>query len=51
VSRALDILHREADDAMGQIGIASLDDLTPETLVSISRVAFPGGRRAGDPGR
>lgn len=51
VSRALDILHREADDAMGQIGVASLDDLTPETLVSISRVAFPGGRRAGDPGR
>jgi (S)-mandelate dehydrogenase len=47
VSRALDILHTEAIDDMGQLGIPSRADLTPEMLVSISRVAYPGGRRAG----
>ena len=47
VSRALDILHEEAIDDMGQLGVPSRADLTPELLVSISRVAFPGGRRLG----
>jgi (S)-mandelate dehydrogenase len=47
VLRALDILHDEAHDDMGQMGVASLDDLTPEMMVSISTVAYPGGRRLG----
>ena len=48
VSRALDILHEEAIDDMGQLGVPSRADLTPEMLVSISRVAYPGGRRVSE---
>jgi len=47
VSHALAILHDEAIDDMGQLGVPSRNDLTREMLVSISRVAFPGGRRTG----
>ncbi|HET8611591.1 MAG TPA: alpha-hydroxy acid oxidase [Sphingomonas sp.] len=47
VERALAILHDEAWRDMGQMGVATLDDLGPELLVSISRVAHPGGLRAG----
>lgn len=47
VAKALDILHKEATDDMGQMGVASRDELTPELLVSISRVAHPGGSPAG----
>jgi len=47
VEKALDILHMEATDDMGQMGAATRDDLTPELLVSISRVAHPGGEPAG----
>lgn len=43
--RALEILHDEARDDMGQMGCARISDLTPEMIASISRVAFPGGRR------
>lgn len=32
VERALDILMKEADDAMGLLGVASLDELTPDLL-------------------
>ena len=46
VARALEILHDEALDDMGQMGVARLADLTPEMMVSTSRVAHPGGRRA-----
>ncbi|MBY8829680.1 alpha-hydroxy acid oxidase [Hephaestia mangrovi] len=44
-ARALEILHDEATNDMGQMGVARLSDLTPEMMVSISRVAYPGGRR------
>ena len=47
VARALQILHDEAYEDMGQMGIARLEDLTPDLLVSISRVAYPGGKRFG----
>lgn len=46
-AKALKILSREALDAMGQIGVASRAELTPARLVSISRVAHPGGQPAG----
>ena len=45
VARALQILHDEAQEDMGLMGAAHLHDLGPELLASISRVAFPGGRR------
>lgn len=47
VRKALDLLHKEAIDDMGQMGAASRADLTPELLVSTSRVAHPGGQSAG----
>lgn len=47
VSHALAILHDEAIDDMGQLGVPSRSDLTSQMLVSISRVAFPGGHRIG----
>jgi len=47
VARALRILHDEAWEDMGQIGVPRLADLTPDLLVSISRVAYPGGKRFG----
>ena len=47
VEKALDLLHKEALDDMGQMGAASRDDLTPALLVSTSRVAHPGGEPAG----
>jgi (S)-mandelate dehydrogenase len=46
VEKALDILHKEAIDDMGQMGAASRQDLTPALLVSTSRVAHPGGAPA-----
>lgn len=46
-AKALEILYEEALNTMGQIGIAARTELTPSRLISISRVAYPGGRPAG----
>jgi (S)-mandelate dehydrogenase len=44
VEKALDLLHKEAIDDMGQMGAATRADLNPALLVSASQVAFPGGK-------
>lgn len=47
VRKAMDLLHKEAIDDMGQMGVAARADLTPALLVSTSRVAHPGGAIGG----